>query len=124
MVRRDVESRSDEVWVAASHPDLAIRLRNLTHYLKHGGSLKEVRLIEGGDGGWSIWVRLASRPGEYRVNIYKSDAPKIYRDVGLAISSCREHFGYFGPITVSTDKQPYCTPAQASKNADAKLEHE
>ena len=89
-----------------SHADAAIRVRNLNLYLRRGGSLKEVRLIEADDGGWTMWVRLASRPGEFRLNIYKSDAPKVYRDVSLAIACCRGEFGYFGPIILSTDRHP------------------
>ena len=102
-----------------SHADAAIRVRNLNLYLRRGGSLKEVRLIEAEDGGWTMWVRLASRPGEYRLNIYKSDAPKVYRDVSLAIACCREDFGYFGPITLSTDKQPDGAVGRAATAADA-----
>ncbi len=109
---------SDEAWIMGSHPDAAIRVRSLLPYLHHGGSLKDVRIVEGEDGGWSIWVRLASRPGEYRLNIYKSDAPKIYRDVGLAIACCRQDFAYFGPITLSTDRLPAGAAGQASKDAD------
>ena len=60
----------------------------------------------------------ASRSGEYRLNIYKSADPKIYRDVGLAIAACRDDFGYFGPITLSTDKQPSGAVGQAAKAAD------
>ena len=100
-----------------SHTDAAIRVRNLTNYLKRGGSLKEVRLIEAEDGGWTVWARLASRSGEYRLNIYKSADPKIYRDVGLAIATCRDDFGYFGPITLSTDKQPSGAVGKAAKAA-------
>ena len=102
-----------------SHADAAIRVRNLNLYLRRGGSLKEVRLIEADDGGWTMWVRLASRPGEYRLNIYKSDAPKVYRDVSLAIACCRGEFGYFGPITLSTDKQPDGAVGRAATAADA-----
>jgi hypothetical protein len=112
------EVPNDEAWIMGSHTDAAIRVRNLTLYLKRGGSLKDVRLIEGQDGGWTMWVRLASRPGEFRVNIYKSDAPKIYRDVGLAIASCRDDFGYYGPITLSTDKQPQGAVGQAATAAE------
>jgi hypothetical protein len=101
-----------------ANPDAAIRVRNLTLYLNRGGSLKDVRLIEGEDGAWTMWVRLASRAGEFRLNIYKSDAPKVYRDVGLAIAACREDFGYFGPITLSTDKQPQGAIGQAAKAAE------
>ncbi len=114
----DVGTAGDEAWIMGSHPDSAIRVRNLTLYLRRGGTLKEVRLIEGEDGGWTMWVRLASRAGEYRLNIYKSDAPKVYRDVALAVASCRQDFGYFGPITLSTDKLPTGDVGQASKDAD------
>jgi len=109
----------DEAWIMGSHADAAIRVRNLNLYLRRGGSLKEVRLIEADDGGWTMWVRLASRPGEFRLNIYKSDAPKVYRDVSLAIACCREDFGYFGPITLSTDKQPDGAVGRAATAADA-----
>ena len=100
----DLGGSSDEAWIVAANPDVAMRVRNLNTYLQRGGALKEVRLVEGADGGWTMWVRLTSRAGEYRLNIYKSDAPKIYRDVGLAIAACREDFGYFGPITLSTER--------------------
>ncbi|HZK98326.1 MAG TPA: hypothetical protein VFC47_00370 [Caulobacteraceae bacterium] len=118
LVNGDVEARSGEAWIMGSHPDSAIRVRNLTLYLQRGGSLKDVRLVEGEDGGWTMWVRLQTRAGEYRINVYKSDAPKIYRDVGLAIACCRQDFGYFGPITLSTDKLPGGAAGQASKDAD------
>ena len=101
-----------------SHADAAIRVRNLNLYLRRGGALKDVRLIEAEDGGWTVWVRLASRPGEFRLNIYKSDAPKVYRDVGLAIAMCRQDFGYYGPIVLSTDKQPEGAVGQAAAAAD------
>jgi len=53
-----------------------------------------------------MWVRLARRPGEYRLNLFKSDQPKTYRDLKLAVACCRRDFGYYGPITLSTDKLP------------------
>lgn len=108
----------EEAWIMGSHADAAIRVRNLTLYLRRGGSLKDVRLIEAEDGSWTMWVRLASRAGEYRLNIYKSDAPKVYRDVALAIACCRDDFGYFGPIVLSTDRQPEGAVGQAAKAAD------
>ena len=112
------ESESDEAWIMGSHADAAIRVRNLNLYLKRGGALKEVRLVESEDGAWTVWVRLASRSGEYRLNIYKSDQPKIYRDVGLAVAACREDFGYFGPITLSTERVP-SGAGQSAKDADS-----
>ena len=102
-----------------SHADAAIRVRNLNLYLRRGGSLKEVRLIEADDGGWTMWVRLASRPGEYRVNQFKSDQPKTYRDVDLAIATVRDDFGYYGSITLATEQQPKVGKAQAGPIADS-----
>jgi hypothetical protein len=118
LVRRDLGAQADEAWIMGSTQEHAIRVRNLSTYLKQGGSLREVRLVEAIDGGWTVWVRLASRPGEYRLNIYKSDQPKIYRDVSLAIATCRKDFGYFGPISVATEKQPGDAVGQPSKDAD------
>jgi hypothetical protein len=118
LVKDDEDPHAEEAWIMGANPDAAIRVRNLTLYLNRGGSLKDVRLIEGEDGAWTMWVRLASRAGEFRLNIYKSDAPKVYRDVGLAIAACREDFGYFGPITLSTDKQPQGAIGQAAKAAE------
>jgi hypothetical protein len=60
----------------------------------------------------------ASRSGEYRLNIYKFTASEIYRDVGVAIATCRNDFGYFGPSTLSADKQPSGAIGQAAKAAD------
>jgi len=112
------QGRSEEVWIVASNPELKIRVRSLTLYLQHGGSLKDIRLVEGEDGAWTIWVRLASRPGEYRVNRFNSDRPKTYRDVALAVACCREDFGYFGAITLSTDKLAGGPTGQAAIAAD------
>ena len=118
LVKDEQDPRDEEAWIMGSHADSAIRVRNLTLYLRRGGSLKDVRLIEGEDGSWTMWVRLASRAGEYRLNIYKSDAPKVYRDVGLAVAALRDDFGYFGPIILSTDRQPEGAIGQAAKAAD------
>jgi hypothetical protein len=118
LISSDADVNGDEAWIMGSHRDAAIRVRNLSNYLQRGGSVKDARLIEGEDGGWTVWVRLASRAGEFRLNIYKSDAPKVYRDVGLAIATCRDDFGYFGPITLSTDKQPDGPVGRAATAAD------
>jgi hypothetical protein len=112
------DSESDEAWIMGAHADAAIRVRNLHLYLKRGGALKEVRLVESEDGAWTVWVRLASRAGEYRLNVYKSDQPKIYRDVGLAVAACREDFGYFGPLILSTERAPRGA-GQSAKDADS-----
>ena len=36
------EVPNDEAWIMGSHTDAAIRVRNLTLYLKRGGSLKDL----------------------------------------------------------------------------------
>ncbi len=95
--------RDDEVWIAAHNPEHAIRVRSLTAYLQNGGGLKDVRLVQGEDRRWTIFVRLSSRPGEHRVNMFKSDKPKTYRDVDLALACVREDFGYYGPVTLVTE---------------------
>ena len=120
-VSRD-DAQDDEAWIMGAHQDAAIRVRNLHSYLRRGGSLKEVRIIEGEDGGWTTWVRLASRPGEFRVNVYKAADPKVYRDVALAIAACRKDFGYYGPISLSTDKQSDGDVGRAATAADAAIE--
>lgn len=99
-------SASDEAWVVSANPELRIRLRSLTAYLQRGGVLRDARLVEAEDGGWTVWVRLADRPGECRINHFKSDQPKVYRNVALAVALCREDLGYFGPITLVTDRGP------------------
>ena len=111
------EGRSEEAWVIGANPELAIRARNVSMYLERGGSLKEVRLTESEHGDWSVWLRLAGRAGEYRLAKFKSDAPKLYRDVGLAVAACRDDFGYFGPIILSTDKQPSAPTRAASQDS-------
>jgi len=124
LVKEDDDPREEEAWIMGANPDAAIRVRNLALYLERGGSLKEVRLVESETGGWTVWVRLASRPGEYRLNIYKSDAPKVYRDVGRAIAACRDDFGYYGPITLSTERQPKGAVGEAAHAAERKDEAE
>jgi hypothetical protein len=97
---------TDEAWIQSSVPDQAIRVRNLGPLLARGVTFAEARLLEGEDGLWSIFVRLSDRPGEFRLNQYKSATPKTYKDVGFAIVTLREDFGYYGPITLSTDMRP------------------
>ena len=92
--------RADEAWIAAGNPEHAIRVRSLTAYLQNGGALKDVRLVQGEDRLWTIYVRLVGRPGEHRVNMFKSDQAKTYRDVDLAVAFVQDDFGYFGPITL------------------------
>jgi hypothetical protein len=100
------DARSEEAWVVATNPDFPIRARNVNWFLERGGSIKEVRLTESESGEWSVWLRLVGRSGEHRLAMFKSDEPRTYRDVGRAIAMCRDDFGYFGPITLSTDRQP------------------
>lgn len=82
-----------------------IRLRPLTHYLERGGALTEARLIEDEEGVWTMRVRLADRPGEYRVNQFHDDSAKTYKNLALAYANLREDFRYFGPITLSTERR-------------------
>jgi hypothetical protein len=97
---------SEEAWIVGANPEHAIRIRSLSVYLSNGGALKDVRLVEGEDDRWTLWVRLANRPGEFRLNLFKSDQPKTYRDVDLAIATVRDDFGYYGSITLATEKTP------------------
>ena len=101
---------NEEVWITAANPELALRVRTLSAYLDNGGALKDVRLIEGEEGLWTIYVRLEDRPGEHRVNMFKSDDPKTYHDVARAIACIRGDFGYDGAITLSTER-PAAKPA-------------
>jgi hypothetical protein len=75
-------------------------------YLQRGGSLKEVWLTKSEHGACSVCLRLAGRTGQYRLTKFKSEAPKLYRDVSQAVAACRDDFGYFGPIILSTDRHP------------------
>lgn len=106
MVDQETDARSEEAWVVATNPDFPIRARNVNWFLERGGTIKEVRLTESEAGEWSVWLRLVGRSGEHRLAMFKSDEPRTYRDVGRAIAMCRDDFGYFGPITLSTDRQP------------------
>ena len=110
---------SEEAWVVGSNPEQAIRMRSLSVYLSNGGALKDVRLVEGEDERWTMWVRLINRPGEYRLNLFKSDQPKTYRDVDLAIDTVRDDFGYYGSISLATEQRPKQGNAQAGPLADS-----
>ena len=81
-------------------------MRSLTAYLQNGGGLKDVRLVQGEDRRWTIYVRLNGRPGEHRVNMFKSDQAKTYRDVDLALACVRDDFGYYGAVTLVTELTP------------------
>lgn len=98
----------------SSNPEHQIRIRNLAVYLSHGGYVTDARLVEGLDERWTMWLRLAGRPGEYRLNVYRSDQPKAYRDVRLAIDTIRTDFGYAGAITLATEKPVGKGRAQAT----------
>lgn len=99
------DTAADEAWIRAAGGETAIRVRSLTNYLEKGGKLLAVRLLEDVDGLWSLWVRLADRPGEFRLNMFHSDAARTYKDVALAIASIRADFGYYGEITLATDRR-------------------
>lgn len=98
---------TEELWVQSStDPDKQIRIRSLSVYLAQGGRITDARLVEGEDDRWTIFLRMAGRRGEYRLNVYRSDQPKTYRDVRLAIETIRAEFGWTGSIMLSTEKPP------------------
>jgi len=96
---------ADEAWVRTADGERSVRLRSLSHYIKKGGALTEARLIEGADGLWTIWFRLSDRPGEFRLNQFDYDQPKTYKDVALAIATIRDDFGYYGALSLSTERR-------------------
>jgi len=100
------DDAADEVWVRATNGETAIRLRRLSHYLDKGGSLIDVRLLEDAEGTFTLWVRLADRPGEFLVNQFQYDKPRAYSDLNRAMSNIRNELGYFGPVTLQTDRRP------------------
>ena len=90
MAERETETDArEEAWVIATNPDFPIRARNVNWFLERGGSIKEVRLTESESGEWSVWLRLAGRSGEHRLAMFKSDEPRVYRDVRPLSCACR-----------------------------------
>jgi hypothetical protein len=112
------EADEGETWIVAANSEMKIRLRSLTLYLQRGGALNDIRLIEGADGTWTMWVRLKDRPGEFRLNRFQSEHPKTYKDVALAVACCRRDFGYTGAITLLTERIPGGPDGPAAKTAD------
>lgn len=100
------EILAEEAWVGAADGEHAIRLRRVTHYLRQGVTLTEVRLTEGEDGLFTIRLRMSDRAGEFQ--LYKQDIaePRSYKDLGLAVATIRKEFGFLGTITLSTDRRP------------------
>jgi hypothetical protein len=98
--------QDDEVWIRSANAEQAIRVRNLTMLRGRGVELLEVRLLEQLDETWTLWVRLSDRPGEFRLNLAKSDEPRTYRDVALALAAVRDELGFFGSIVCSTERRP------------------
>ena len=97
---------ADDAWLRLPGGEMSIRVRSLTRYLEKGGRVIHGRLVEDTDGLYSVWVRLADRPGEFRLNQFHADAAKTFKDVGLAIASLRNDFSYYGEIAVATDRRP------------------
>ena len=58
-------------------------------------------------------------PGEYRLNLFKSDQSKTYRVVDLAIAMVRNDFGYYGSITLAPEQRPKAAKAQAGPIANS-----
>lgn len=98
------EDPGDEAWVRSADGEHAVRLRALNAYIERGGSVLEARLVEDPDGLWTIRLRLSGRKGEFIVNRFDSDAPRSYKDVGLAIASIYKDLHYRGAIIVSTER--------------------
>jgi hypothetical protein len=100
------DALGEEAWVRTADGERAIRLRRVTHYLRQGVTLTDVRLTEGEDGLFSIRLRMSDRAGEFQ--LYKQDVaePRLYKDLGLAVATIRKDFGYLGTITLSTDRRP------------------
>lgn len=96
----------DDAWLRLPGGEAAIRVRSLTRYLEKGGHLVAARLVEDVEGLYSVWLRLADRPGEFRLNQFHADQAKTFKDVGLAIAALRNDFGYYGEIAVATDRRP------------------
>ncbi|HZC16102.1 MAG TPA: hypothetical protein VE309_05025 [Caulobacteraceae bacterium] len=97
--------RNDEVWIRGANPEQAIRVRSLTKLRGNGVSLLEVRLVERLDETWIVYVRLSDRDGEFRVNLAKSDEPRAWRDVALALASVRDELDFWGAIVCSTERR-------------------
>jgi hypothetical protein len=104
------DARDDEAWIRAPGGEISIRIRSLTNYLGKGGRVLDARFHQGEDGVWSLWLRLADRPGEFRLNHFHADEPKTWIDLNLAIANLQDAYGYFGGITLTTDRR---TPAKA-----------
>jgi len=94
-----------EAWIRLGNGELAVRLRNLQDILKRGAQVTDARLVEDADENWTIWVRLSDRQGEFRINQVRDDRPKTYRDVGLAIETIWNDFGYMGTITLASERR-------------------
>jgi hypothetical protein len=103
--KRPPDDDTDDAWIRLPGGEMSIRVRSLTNYLNKGGRLVHARLIEDTGGLYSVWMRLADRPGEFRLNQFHADAPKTFKDVALAIASLRKEFGYYGEIAVATDRR-------------------
>jgi hypothetical protein len=104
--KRPLDDDADDAWIRLPGGEMTIRVRSLTRYLEKGGQLVNARLIEDSEGLYSVWMRLADRPGEFRLNQFHADAAKTFKDVGLAIHALRTDFGFYGEIAVATDRRP------------------
>lgn len=99
-------------WLRRLDGAQAIRARSVIRYLENGGQLIAVRLVEDADVFYSVWLRLADRPGEFRLNQFHVDQPKTFKDVARAIAFLRNDFRYFGVICVATDRRQ-ATPGRS-----------
>lgn len=95
-----------DAWIRLPGGEAAIRIRSLDRYLAKGGQLTAARLVEDVEGLHTVWVRLADRPGEYRINQYHADVAKVFKDPSFAIAALRNDFHYYGDIILATDRRP------------------
>ena len=102
----EAENRSDEAWIRAPDGESSVRVRSLTNYLAKGGRILDARLHERADGTWTLWMRLADREGEFRLNHFHQDVAKTWADVNFAIATLRNDFAYYGGIALTTDRRP------------------
>ena len=79
-------------------------LYNLITKAGHPAPLQSVRLVEGLDQRYTIYIRVLGKPHEYIVTQYQTTEVKRYKDAQLAICRIRAQYGYWGTITVESER--------------------
>jgi hypothetical protein len=93
-----------EAWIRRAAGEQGIRLRQLHNVLGRGGSITQARILEDGQGLWTIHIKLSDQSGEFVLHKFEADTPKIYKDVALAVSTLFKDLRYRGAITLSSDR--------------------